>query len=319
MMTPGTPCPTKLVVTGASGLLGANFVMEAMHRWDVVALSDRHRLAIPGVKCCQLDLTHAMDAVLLLNELQPEVIVHLAAATDVDWCEGHHLAAHRLNVGVTRTLAGWAADRGVRFVFMSTDSVFDGVRGAYQEQDPVGPVNCYATTKTEAEDVVRTRVADHLIIRASIYGWNAQPKTSLAEWVLGELSQGRQVPGFTDAIFSPTLVNTLAGNILQLLLQPAGGTYHAGSSNAASKYEFAEAVAREFGFEGKRVEPSLLTKARLRSPRPLNVSLDSRKLHSMLGNSPAAIQDDLARFRHLGANGFAANLKTILSVPHEHN
>jgi dTDP-4-dehydrorhamnose reductase len=195
---------------------------------------------------------------------------------------------------------------------MSTDSVFDGQSGDYQESDAPRPLNHYAASKLAAEAVVQALLPDHLIVRANIFGWNAQPKSSLAEWVLGRLEAGEQVPGFTDAVFAPLLVNTLADIMLAMLMRPASGLYHVASRNAVSKYEFALTLATVFGLPDGLVKPTLVGTS-LKTLRPRNTTLDTRKFRRDIGIALPAVSEDVQRFRLLRDTGFVDRLKAACS------
>jgi dTDP-4-dehydrorhamnose reductase len=298
-----------MAVTGASGLLGANLLFGAAGRWRITAFTHRHTISVPGVECRRLDLTSGSDVERELGRLRPALIVHLAAATGVDWCEAHPAETERLNVEATGTLARWAARNGGKLVFMSTDSVFDGSRGGYAEDDAPGPVNRYAASKLRAEQAVRALAPDHLIVRGNFYGWSAQAKDSLAEWMLRRLEARQPVPGFVDVVFSPLLASTLAELLCAMIAKDAAGTYHVGSADAVSKHEFALAIARVFELDARLVERAALGSAALRARRPQNTSLRTARLRSELGIEPPRIEDDLARFRRLRDSGYAARLR----------
>jgi dTDP-4-dehydrorhamnose reductase len=244
-----------------------------------------------------------------LDRLRPAILFHFAAFTNVDWCEDNEIATFKANVEGTRHLAEWAAKHDAMLVFMSTDSVFDGTRGKYRESDLPAPINVYARSKLEAEAVVRELSPKHLIIRANIYGWNARKKSSLAEWILARLEAGQTVPGFTDAIFAPLLVNTLTEVVLKLVAKELRGTWHAASRDAVSKFDFAVNIARQFGFNPALCEPALAARAAFRAPRPLNTSLDAGNLAAKYGLAFPTVAEDIARFKALRDQGYVAKLK----------
>jgi len=299
-----------LAVTGARGLLGSNFVWAAREKWQVIALHRSRPPIVPGVEGAFLDLANLDGIGAALDLVQPEIIVHFAAATAVDWCEEHRIEAEHLNVKATQSLAQWAAANQARLILMSTDSVFDGKGGPYRESDPPAPVNFYATTKWQAEQMVAAITQDHLIIRASFHGWNGEAKLSLSEWILDRLMAGKPMLGFLDVRFSPLLANTLAESILNLIECGARGTYHAASADATSKHDFAVMVAEVFGLDGANIRGSYLEQSPLRARRPFNTTLRSDKLHREIAALAPSIRQDLERFRFLRDSGFVSRLKT---------
>jgi len=307
-----------MLVTGASGLLGANFVLAASKRFQVTACHGRHRVTFPDAKNVACDLRRPADVSALLTEIQPEIVAHLAAATDVERCQAEPEEAEDINVRVTERLAEWAARQGARFLLMSTDAVFDGRRGGYSESDEPGPVNVYAATKLDAERRVRAMGSNHLIVRANLYGWNAQPKQSLAEWVLARLESGEQVPGFTDVFFAPLLVNSLAELILTTLEKGAQGTYHAASRDSLSKFEFARSIADCFGLPRHLVVPATAGE-RLKTPRPKNSTLVAGRLSARIGVAMPSVGEDLQQFKRLRDAGCVSRLKAVYQDSHEHD
>src|SRR5512136_387409 len=101
---------------------------------------------------------------------------------------------------------GGDRDHGSSMTYISTDAVYRGSDGNYDEGSPADPVNVYGRSKLAGENAVREVLGDPLILRTNIFGWNLQPKHSIAEWFLSGLEAGKRVPGFTDVLFSPLLV-----------------------------------------------------------------------------------------------------------------
>ena len=261
----------------------------------------------------QIDLQDKVRLITLLDKVRPQMVVHFAAATNVDYCEANPSYAQELNVDTTHTLASWAAANQAKLIYMSTDSVFDGKTGGYSENSEPDPINVYAATKLEGEVAVRKTVADHLIVRANIYGWNGQPKQSLAEWILSRLELGQHVPGFVDTTFAPLLVNTLSSAIMQMMKLGTKGTYHAACIDPVTKFDFARAVARTFGHPESLVEQSHVGSA-LKAPRPLNTWLIAHRLTNELGIKMPSVAEDLNRFKALRDNGFVRKLKSSYSI-----
>jgi len=307
-----------ILVTGASGLLGASLVSLAQEQGrEVVGIYHRNPVHIGGARLLAADLADQAETCRIFQELRPSCVVHCAAATDVDWCEEHPDEAHRVNVMVPAVIAGISSRSDTRLLYISTDSVFDGERGNYAETDKPGPVNVYAKTKLQGEREVLRQHPTASIARVNLYGWNAQNKESLAEWVLKQLTLGSVVPGFSDVVFCPILANDLADIMLALLDQNLAGLYHVVGSEPVSKYEFARRVASTFGFHPGQVVPTRMADAGLKARRPQDTSLNTGKICAALGRPMPDVEAGLRRFAQLRASGYADRIKSYLTGTRE--
>ena len=307
-----------IVVTGASGLLGASVLLHARDlRLEVAGLCYRHLLCVPGARVLRVDLTDHRATQAIIASLQPKIIIHCAAMTNVDWCEDHPSEAEQVNVHAASFLAETASNLNAGFVYISTDSVFDGERGNYSETDKPAPINVYAKSKLCGEHRVLRHHPSTLVVRTNIYGWNVQSKQSLAEWILQRLAERKQVPGFTDVYFAPMLVNDLAEILLAMLDRNLTGPYHVVGSERISKYEFARRLAATFGFEPGRVIATRVAQVGLRADRPLDISLSTEKVRLALGRAMPDVESGLRRFRALYDVGYPQQLKGYVTGAHK--
>ncbi|HEY6337930.1 MAG TPA: SDR family oxidoreductase [Candidatus Sulfotelmatobacter sp.] len=298
-----------ILVTGASGLLGASLVALAQEQgYEVTGMYHRHPVNL-GAPLQAADLTQESELHRVFEEIRPAAVIHCAAATQVDWCQEHPEAAHALNVTAAARIAEIPARTGAQFLYISTDSVFDGVRGHYSETDEPAPVNVYAQTKWQGEQAVLRANPLATIARVNLYGWNAQSKQSLGEWILQELVSGNPVPGFTDAIFCPLLANDLAAVLLAMVHRNLTGLYHVAGGEPVSKYEFARRLALTFGFDPARIVPTRMADSKLKAPRPRNTSLNTEKICAALGISLPDVDSGLRRFAKLQTDGYVDRLK----------
>jgi dTDP-4-dehydrorhamnose reductase len=303
-----------ILVTGASGLLGANFLLHARDIGrEVVGLCHLYPLSVRNVRIFTADLTDFSAVRALVLKLHPTVIIHGAAATSVDWCEDNSVETDRINVQASVHLASLAAELNAKFIYISTDSVFDGSRGQYSETDEPCPLNVYAQSKLRAEREVMQVNRGAVVARVNIYGWNAQQKQSLAEWILTQISSGKQVHGFTDVVFSPLLVNDLVEVLLRMLDLELTGIYHVAGSEATSKFEFARTLARIFDADIGLVVPARISDANLRAPRPRNTSLSTQKVELALGMRMPGVEAGLNRYKSLQDGGYVQRLKDCAS------
>jgi dTDP-4-dehydrorhamnose reductase len=266
----------------------------------------------PALQVVGLDLTDESATRKLLLDLRPHAIVHCAAATNVDWCEDNPEQAEAINVHASAVLADVASALNAHFLYVSTDAVFDGKKGDYLETDEPAPVNVYAKTKLAAERETLRLNPSALIARVNIYGWNAQNKDSLAEWILRRLENGADVPGFTDVFFTPTLVNALIPVLFAMSERKLTGLYHVAGSEKISKFEFARKVAAIFGFDPARITPCNVNEVDLRAVRPLDISLNVGKTSRALDRSMPTVDAGLREFRDLRGRHYPQKLKSYL-------
>ena len=286
----------RLAVVGATGLLGWALVHEALARYQVWGLA-RHPELVAG--SCQTEAVDVLDGGSLdrlLERIAPDVVIHCAALTSVDLCEREPGMAEAINVQGTRNVLRAIGGHSCKFVLISTDAVFDGVRGEYTETDTPAPVNVYGRTKLEAEEVTLAARPDALVVRTAFYGWNILPKESLGEWMVNRLRAGREVPGFRDVRFSPLVAHQLARLLLDLASTPAAGCLHLGSSEGCSKYEFARRLAITFGCPPQLVVPVMSEAAGLVAPRPKDVTLSVSRAAGLLSRPLPGISEGLSEF-----------------------
>ena len=300
------------MLTGASGLLGANFLLAAADRYDIMAVAHRHPVRA-GAELLAVDITDSRAVAEVVRRTRPAAIVHTAAMTGVDACEEDPAGARRLNTDATGYLATAAQAVGARFIAISTDYVFDGRKGRYTEEDPPQPLGVYAKTKLEGEVVARTCCPSATILRTTLYGWNAQPKHSFAERVLDGAAQRNPTTAFVDMWWSPILANDLAAAIVTVLEQPTPGVFHVAGRDRCSRYEFACAVATAFGHDpATAVRSGHLRDARLKAPRPPDASLDVSRFERTFGVTLPTTAQGIARMRVLQQEGWVTRLKALV-------
>ena len=145
----------RLWVTGCGGFVAGAVAHEASTSWDLHALSrGEPLLSRENLVWHTLDLLDTERLRALFHEVRPNAVIHAAALANIDFCEANPGQAWRVNEGATRTLADLCDETGARMIYVSTDTVFDGVKGHYAEDDAPGPVNEYARTKVAGEQCV---------------------------------------------------------------------------------------------------------------------------------------------------------------------
>ncbi len=221
----------RILVTGGKGQLGA-----ALQR-----ASSAHEIRAPGHG--DLDVTSAAAASEMIELFRPEIVIHAAAQTDTAAAERDPAAALAVNGEGTGNVARACAAAGVPIVYVSSNEVFDGEKGApYDEGDAPHPINEYGRSKLAGEEAVQEAGGDFYIVRSSwLYG---PGRTSFPEKIIERAQADGALRGVTDEIASPTWTVDLAAALLALASAGRFGVYHLAGEGSCSRQEWAEEVLR---------------------------------------------------------------------------
>lgn len=284
----------RTAVIGASGLVG-----QALAR---VLQGNRYEVAgtyatRPGSGLAPLDVRDASAVEEYLRRVRPEIIFLTTALTNVDYCEDHPEEASRVNVEGAKNVA-LAADRcGAKLVYYSTDYIFDGTNGPYDEEAQACPVSVYGKSKLEAEKAIQGSSKDHLILRTTVvYGWDRSSK-NFAMQLYQRLRAGTPMRVPEDQVGNPTLVDYLAEASVRLVQQGARGIVNVVGKDLISRSEFGKTLARLFGMDPEMVIPVATASLNQRARRPLRGGLKVDKLARLLGTEAMPLEEALKRLR----------------------
>jgi dTDP-4-dehydrorhamnose reductase len=304
----------RILVTGASGLLGLNLSLREIGTHAIVGV-DRSKLANTPFELIQADLLQAGACSRLLDLVRPEAVVHTAANADVDACEASPDEARRLNADLPGELAAACAERGIRLAHISTDAVFDGAKaGPYLETDPPNPLSLYARTKLDGERAVAAAYPGAIIARVNFFGWSLGGKRSLSEHFYNHLSAGKRCDGFTDVWFCPLFVGDLAAILVRMLEAGLSGLYHVVASESLTKYDFGLRIARQFGFDQGLIRPISVEQSGLTARRSHNLRLSVHKLSTALGMSIPDVSTGIAQFYAQHQQGYPQKMRSYQQV-----
>jgi dTDP-4-dehydrorhamnose reductase len=300
---------SRILVTGASGLLGLSFCLQYHDQHQIIGLVNEHPLKGVPFELRSVDLAQTGAAQKLVAELQPEIVLHCAALANIDQAESRPALAQRINAELPGEFAALMRQTGGTMIHISTDSVFDGQRGDYRESDEPNPINVYARTKLAGEQSVLQANPDAIVARVNFYGWSMSGKRSLAEIFFNQLSAGKTMFGFTDVYFCPLQVNLLAEILLEMASRRLKGLYHVVSSEALTKYDFGVRIARLFSLDETLIQPVSWRDAGLQAARSPNLTLNSGKLARALGRALPDQTPGLNQFLSLYREGFQAQIQ----------
>lgn len=268
----------NLFITGGSGLLGSKFEYLAGDRYDITVT--HHKNPVPN--SISFNITDEKDVLEKISALNPDLVVHSAAMTNVDYCEDHPDEAWKLNVTGTENIARACEKTGSKLIYVSTDFVFDGERGMYRENDETNPLGHYALTKLKGEEVIQKYDVNYAVARVSVlYGWHH--RMNFVTWVIDELKNGRNINIVTDQYNSPTLADNAAEAILKLFELDKTGIYHTAGGERVNRFDFAVNIADVFELDPNLINSIESTNFVQKAKRPKDSSLDINKIERDTG------------------------------------
>jgi dTDP-4-dehydrorhamnose reductase len=276
---------TRVLLTGASGQLGAYLLWELWPGYSVQAWSGSRQGDLFGVPLRPVDLTDFRQVSREFLAVSPDLIIHTAALARVGDCERDPERARRINAEGTAVLADLAERARARLVLISTDLVFDGESPPYRETDPVQPLTVYARTKVEAEKAVLD-VPRSLVVRVSLlFGPSMNGKPSFFGGMMDSLGRGQPLMLFADEWRTPLALTTAARALVAVAARTdVTGVLHLGGPERLSRMEMGQRLAAFLNV----AHPNLVAGLRqqVNEPRPRDVSLDSTRWRRLFPNSP---------------------------------
>ena len=288
----------KILYTGANGLLGqkisAATPQYSNHAFLATGRGENRTKNLGTSSYASMDITDRQGIENVLSEFRPDVIIHGAAMTHVDECEQHKELAYNLNVVGTQNIVDAAKELGAHVVHISTDFIFDGQDGPYNEEGIPNPVSYYGETKLQAEHIVQT-VDSWSILRTVLVIGIAEDlsRSNIVLWAKGALEKAQPIRVVDDQFRTPTLAEDLAQGALLAATQMAQGIFNISGPDFMSIYELVESVAEHFGLSMAtvtRVDSSTLNQPAVRPPRTgFNIS----KAVENLGYRPHSFKEAL--------------------------
>ena len=289
----------RITVTGANGLVGSRLCRLLVVQGHVVtAVARGERRTVGDFEYLSCDLSDHEGVARAMSAARPEVIVHTASMTDVDGCERAPDGAWAANVAGAAHVAREARRAGAHLVHVSTDYVFDGQGGPYDEEARPNPSGVYARTKWLGEEAVRLLAESWSIARtAVVYGYPPSQRPNFGSWLLATLREGRTCRLFVDQYVSPSLALNVAEQLAELAERRLSGVWNVAGAEVVNRIQFGEALTDVFGLDRGLLVPIRLADAGMASPRPPRSGLRVDKALAALRTRPLGLRASLEQFR----------------------
>lgn len=280
----------KCLVIGASGLVGEHLA-NSLIEMGIETITTYNTVRVPNAE--QLDIRQASGVLALVKKIEPDIIFLPAALTNVDYCESHPEQSYRINIVGVKNVVDASNRIGAKLIYFSTDYIFDGIDGPYDEMAPANPVNEYGRQKLIAEHYISLFANNYLIIRTTvIYGWEQQGKNFVFR-LINSLKQGDTVKVPEDQIGTPTYAPDLAHKAIKLANMNVKGVINITGKDCISRYEFARNVANTFNLSSGLIIPVSTSELKQLARRPLFAGLKTYKAEGLLNDSFLSSRDGL--------------------------
>ncbi len=261
----------KVLVTGAKGMLGSDLCP---------VFAEKHQVVATDLE--EMDVRDPQVISAVFEQTQPDLVLHLAAMTNVDGCQGMTDQTFLTNAIGTKNLALACQNAHACMVYISTGSVFDGTKNEpYTEFDTPHPRSEYSKAKYQGELLVRELLKEHYIVRAGwMFGGGERDKKFVGK-IINLAAQGKKLQVVDDKFGSPTYTVDMARGILKLVETGWYGTYHMANEGCCSRFEYAQKIVELVGIPNHLLEPISSDAFSLPAPRPRMEGIRDYLLHLM--------------------------------------
>jgi len=291
----------KILITGANGFLGYYLVEQLLTKSFSVTATGKGECRLPFThdshfQWLPMDFTDPFSIHDVFENIKPDVVIHAGAMSKPDECEVDQMKAYLVNVEGTVQLLINSADLKSFFVFLSTDFVFDGERGMYEEDDKPNPVNYYGRTKLEAEEAVKEYEFNWAIVRTVlVYGKNHSGHSNILKIVKEKLEKGEEYSVVDDQLRTPTYVEDLAKGIVSIIERKATGIFHLSGKDVLTPYQMAIKTADHLRLDSSVIKKVTAASFSQPAKRPPKTGFIIDKARKELGYEPMSFEEGLKK------------------------
>ena len=290
----------SVLVTGSNGLLGQKITERLLEtkQFNLIATSKgANRFPVEqGYDYTEMDILDPEQVKSVVEKFQPDAIIHTAAMTNVDTAEAEKEMARQLNVESVKTLVSLCEEHNIQLIHLSTDFIFDGAHGPYDELDAPNPLSFYGLTKLEAEEVIKSSTCRWAILRTIlVYGIGSDmSRSNIVLWAKAALEKGEPIQVVNDQWRTPTLAEDLADCCLLAVEKDARGVYNASGKDLMSIAELVERVADFWHLDKSPIRQVSSASLNQTARRPAKTGFILDKSIADLAYNPRSFEEGLA-------------------------
>jgi dTDP-4-dehydrorhamnose reductase len=285
------------MITGANGMLGQRTVeyYSSKENLELLATSIEDKSVIDSVDYIPCDIKSRENIKKLIYDYCPDFIIHTAAFTNVDLSEKMREDAWKINVKGVEYIAEAARTIDAQIIHISTDYIFDGKNGPYDENAIPNPIGYYGRTKLASENALKISGTLFAILRTNVlYGIALNSRPDFVRWVINSLSNNQPIRIVKDQINNPTFIDDLVQAISKIIEFRKTGVYNIGGKEFLSRFEFTNRIVNYFNLDKNLITPIITKELNQPANRPLKSGLLILKAETELGYKPHSISESLS-------------------------
>lgn len=295
-MQTSTLIKNRILIIGSNGMLGQRLT-EFYNRnpnVELLTASAEEETFFQDINYEKLNLTDKKQVKKIINNFYPDVIINAAAFTNVDKSELEKELAWAINVSGVEYLAKYGSSIDARLIHISSDYIFDGNSGPYDENQKPNPIGYYGRSKLAGENALICGNCKYTILRTNVlYGPAKFGRPDFVKWVVNSLRNGDKIRIVTDQINNPTYIDDLVQSISKVIEHGKTGIYNVGGPEFLSRYEFTNKIADYFNLDTSLISPITTEELNQTANRPLKSGLVTLKAESEFGYKPHSIEESL--------------------------
>ena len=266
----------KILLTGSSGILGSSVLKSLNDEFIFLNLINKKKIEkkFNQIKLKNLDKNTIKK---MVDGFRPDVILHCAAITDIEFCEKNKKKCKEINFYFTKYLVDICKKLKIKLIFISTDQVYDK---NYPQKETSTPKihNYYAKTKILSEEYIEANLINYLILRTNFFGNSLVDRKSFSDFIINNLKKKNKIYLFGDVYFNPLIIDNFSKLIKRLILQNSVGKFNVGTNRGISKYNFGLKIAKKLKLNSQLIIKDMIVKRKNLSKRSLDMRMDISKI-----------------------------------------
>ncbi|NWF88838.1 MAG: SDR family oxidoreductase [Ignavibacteriaceae bacterium] len=285
----------RILIVGANGLLGQRIIAfyQAQENVELLGCSIEEKPTFENTPYINCDITVREEIKNTIFNFYPDIVINAAAYTNVDLCESERATAWKINVKGVENIVEACRSLDAKIIHFSTDYIFNGNNGPYDENVKPDPVGYYGRTKLASENVLKIGAVTYAVLRTNVLYGIANSRPDYVRWVINSLRSKQQIRIVTDQVGNPTFVEDLVTAVNKVIVSDQYDVYNIAGKEFINRYEFALQIADMFNLDKKLITPIVTEELKQPAKRPLKGGLIITKAINQLGYNPHSIIEAL--------------------------